>query len=212
VNAVLRTDGASRGNPGPAAIGVVLEDSAGRVLRELGERIGTATNNVAEYRALLRGLEEAAALGVKSLDVRLDSELLVHQIRGTYRVRNAVLAPLHADVVRRLRAFERVAVSAVPRGENRRPDALANWALDASAAAPHAARPAPDAADAPADGGKGRADALASLALAGDVPAVRDALRGTSPAVLRDAVLRVAERSRAAGRELGVPPKPGAKP
>ncbi|MBM3451066.1 MAG: ribonuclease HI family protein [Armatimonadetes bacterium] len=180
--AVLRTDGASRGNPGPAAIGIVIADDAGRTLRELGETIGVATNNVAEYQALLRGLREASDLGISALEIRLDSELLVHQIRGTYRVRNGALIPLHAEVTRRLRDFPRVEIKAVPRAENRRADALANRALDGGGRQP--ARAA------------ATVDTLAELALAGDVDALRDALRTAAPAIVRDALLAVVRRVR----------------
>ncbi|MDQ7820868.1 MAG: ribonuclease HI family protein [Armatimonadota bacterium] len=129
---VLMVDGASRGNPGPAAIGVVVADARGRVVREIGEFIGQATNNVAEYRALLRALEEARALGAESVDVRSDSELLVSQLRGTYRVKSPDLGPLYLEAVRLLRSFTRYTVTKVPRGQNAAADALANQALDAA--------------------------------------------------------------------------------
>jgi ribonuclease HI len=125
-------DGASRGNPGPAAIGVVVTDARGQVLREVGEFIGPATNNVAEYRALLRALEEARALGADSVEVRSDSELLVSQLRGTYRVKSPDLGPLYLEAVRLLRSFARHTVTKVPRGRNAAADALANRALDAA--------------------------------------------------------------------------------
>ncbi len=130
---VLMVDGASRGNPGPAAIGVVVSDARGRVLREIGEYIGQATNNVAEYRALLRALEEARALGAESVEVRSDSELLVSQLRGTYRVKSPDLGPLYLEAVRLLRSFADHAVTKVDRGHNAAADALANRALDAAA-------------------------------------------------------------------------------
>jgi ribonuclease HI len=125
-------DGASRGNPGPAAIGVVVTDARGQVLREVGEFIGPATHNVAEYRALLRALEEARALGADSVEVRSDSELLVSQLRGTYRVKSPDLGPLYLEAVRLLRSFARHTVTKVPRGRNAAADALANRALDAA--------------------------------------------------------------------------------
>ncbi len=125
-------DGASRGNPGNAAIGVVvLKDGA--PVREIAERIGRTTNNVAEYRALLRGLEEAAALGARSLRICSDSELVVKQLSGQYRVRSAQLEPLHRQAVSRMRQFDRVSVIHVPREQNRGADALANQALDDAA-------------------------------------------------------------------------------
>ncbi len=122
-------DGASRGNPGRAAIGVVvLKDGA--PVREIGETIGRTTNNVAEYRALLRGLEEAAALGARTVRICSDSELVVRQLSGQYHVRSPQLAPLHRQAVSRLRQFDEVSVVYVPREQNRGADALANRALD----------------------------------------------------------------------------------
>ncbi len=124
-------DGASRGNPGQAAIGVVvLKD--GVPVREIGETIGVTTNNIAEYRALLRGLEEAHALGARTVRVQSDSELVVRQLSGQYKVRSPKLAPLHRQAVARMRRFERVSVVHIPRDRNRGADALANDALDAA--------------------------------------------------------------------------------
>jgi ribonuclease HI len=127
---VLYCDGASRGNPGPSSIGVVLLDGDGQVVRELSGVIGEATNNVAEYRALEAGLEIAADLGVEHLEVRLDSELLVKQVSGEYRVKSAHLKPLHRSVLRHLARIPKVTLSHVPRARNARADALANEALD----------------------------------------------------------------------------------
>jgi ribonuclease HI len=126
---VVRPDGASRGNPGPAAIAVVVEDTAGRVLREVAEPIGRATNNVAEYRALLRGLLEAKALGAEEVEVCTDSELVARQLEGRYRVRDPELARLHHLARSWLARFRTVVVRAVPRSENARADALARRAL-----------------------------------------------------------------------------------
>ncbi len=126
---VVRPDGACRGNPGPAAVGVVVEDSAGRVLREVSEPIGPATNNVAEYRALLRGLEEARKLGAREVEVRTDSELVARQLLGQYRVRDPDLQALFGTVRRRMGEFDRVTVRSVPRSENARADWLARRAL-----------------------------------------------------------------------------------
>jgi ribonuclease HI len=122
-------DGASRGNPGKAAIGIVVVQN-GVPVREIGEAIGEATNNVAEYRALLRGLEEAAALGARRVQILSDSELVVRQLSGRYRVRSPALAALHRDALTRMRRFDRVSIRHVPRAENRGADALANRALD----------------------------------------------------------------------------------
>lgn len=123
-------DGASRGNPGQAAIGVlVLADHA--MVREIAERIGIATNNVAEYKALLRGLDEAASLGASTVHIQSDSELLVRQIEGKYKVRNETLIPLHREALSRLRRFGHVHIFHVPRTRNAGADGLANRALDA---------------------------------------------------------------------------------
>src|SRR5438105_9192369 len=124
-------DGASRGNPGRAAIGVVVLEN-GIPIREIGETIGVTTNNVAEYRALLRGLEEAAALGARAVRIQSDSELVVRQLSGQYKVRSPTLAPLHRQALARMRQFERVSVVHVPREQNEDADALANQALDAA--------------------------------------------------------------------------------
>lgn len=138
---MLHTDGASRGNPGPAAIGVVIRTPDGRLVAEVSEAIGVATNNVAEYTALVRGLERARALGARRVRVRADSELLVRQLAGTYAVRNEGLRPLFEEARRLLASFEAAEVRHVPREENREADRLANAALErpeAGAAAPAA--------------------------------------------------------------------------
>lgn len=126
----VRVDGGARGNPGPAAIGVVLEDGDGRVIAEIGRCLGIATNNVAEYTALLAGLEAAVAHGARRLEVLSDSELLVKQINGQYKVRNEGLRELHEQAKAALAAFERVLVRHVPREENAAADGLVNRALD----------------------------------------------------------------------------------
>jgi ribonuclease HI len=136
---VVSIDGASRGNPGAAAIGVVVL-SDGTPVREIGEAIGVATNNIAEYRAFLRGLQEAERLGARSVRVQSDSELLVRQLTGQYKVRSDAIAPLHREAQARMRCFESVQVVHVPREANAAADALANRALDHAAralAAPH---------------------------------------------------------------------------
>ncbi len=129
-HAILRADGASRGNPGPAAIGVCIEDEAGTVFHSFGRRIAPTTNNVAEYEAVLAGLEAARTLGLLSLEMRLDSELVVRQLNGQYKVRHPALASLKHDVDRLLAGFRFVRVVHVPREENREADRLANRALD----------------------------------------------------------------------------------
>jgi len=130
VRARLSTDGGARGNPGPAAYGYVLEASDGTVLDARGEPIGVATNNVAEYRALLAGLERAAELGVDELEVVSDSELLVKQMRGEYKVKNAALRELWEQAGRLARRLDRVEYTAVRREHNELADALVNEALD----------------------------------------------------------------------------------
>lgn len=126
----LYCDGASRGNPGAAAIGYALFDAAGIEVLAHGAAIGHATNNVAEYRALLAGLEAALAHGVRRIHVCMDSELVVRQVLGIYRVRHAMLQPLCAAVQERRRAFAAFRIQHVPRAQNQRADALANAALD----------------------------------------------------------------------------------
>lgn len=127
---VVNVDGGARGNPGPAAIAAVVQDADGGVLEERGERIGEATNNVAEYRALLLGIERAAALGADELDLVGDSELVVKQIKGEYKVKDATMRRLHAQVKEALREFERWSISHVRRERNVEADRLVNEALD----------------------------------------------------------------------------------
>ena len=131
----LRTDGGARGNPGPAGIGVVLEDPAGEVVAEIAKGIGHATNNVAEYRALIEGLELAAREGVKDLDVFSDSLLMVEQMKGRYKVKNPGLQPLHARARGLASTFDCVRFQAVRRELNKAADALANQAMDEQEAA-----------------------------------------------------------------------------
>jgi len=128
---VLYADGASRGNPGPASIGAVLYDPAGVVVAEVSEAIGETTNNVAEYRAVIAGLEAAIEMGVERLQVRLDSLLLVRQIRGEYRVKAPGLKPLHRRAVALAARFPGFHIEHVRREKNTVADALANAALDA---------------------------------------------------------------------------------
>jgi ribonuclease HI len=131
VKARLSTDGGARGNPGPAAYGYVLEAEDGHVLAAHGEAIGTATNNVAEYRALVAGLEKALELGVEELDVISDSELLVKQMRGEYKVKNEALRELNDEAASLARQLGSVAYKAVRREHNELADKLVNEALDA---------------------------------------------------------------------------------
>jgi ribonuclease HI len=123
-------DGASRGNPGEAGFGVHVTGEDGREVASLYGYLGTATNNVAEYQALLHGLRFALARGASSVEVRSDSELLVRQIEGRYRVKNPGLRPLHHEAMGLLARFRRARVVHVPRERNRAADALANRAVD----------------------------------------------------------------------------------
>lgn len=126
---ILYTDGAARGNPGPAAFGVVLTDPSGHEIYANGQAIGKTTNNVAEYRALLSGLEHAAPLA-DEIEIRTDSELMARQLIGAYKVRADHLKPLHEQAQRLLKRFKRVNIVIIPRALNRRADELANQALD----------------------------------------------------------------------------------
>lgn len=130
MRAVLYSDGAARGNPGPAAAGAVVFDDKGEVLAEISQALGQTTNNVAEYRALIAGLEKGHELGVTDIDVRLDSELIVRQIEGRYRVKNAGLIPLYRKATDLLTGFRSYSIKHVPREENKHADRLANQALD----------------------------------------------------------------------------------
>ena len=132
MKATLYTDGGSRGNPGPAAYGFVLEDEDGTVLATEGEAIGVATNNVAEYRGLIAGLRRARELHVDELDVVSDSELLVKQMRGEYKVKNETLWKLVVEAANVARALGTVEYRHVPRADNEIADGLVNQALDAA--------------------------------------------------------------------------------
>jgi ribonuclease HI len=132
VHARLHTDGGARGNPGPAGIGVVLEDGDGTVVEEVAEPLGATTNNVAEYTALIRGLELAARHGASTLDVYVDSELLVQQLSGRWKIRNDRLRALAVRASELLGRFERATITHVRRDHNARADALANEGMDAA--------------------------------------------------------------------------------
>jgi ribonuclease HI len=131
VKARLSTDGGARGNPGPAAYGYVIETDEGHVLAAHGEAIGHATNNVAEYSGLVAGLQKAAELGVRELEVVSDSELLVKQMQGEYRVKNEALKALWEEASDLERQFAKVRYTAVRRAHNELADQLVNEALDA---------------------------------------------------------------------------------
>ena len=128
---VVHVDGGSRGNPGPAAAAAVVSTPDGDVLDEAFEVLGTATNNVAEYRGLLLGLERARALGATEVDVVNDSELVAKQISGEYKVKHADMKPLHRAATEVLAEFDRWSLRSVPRAQNAHADALVNQALDA---------------------------------------------------------------------------------
>jgi ribonuclease HI len=129
VTVVVHVDGGARGNPGPAAIGVVVSAEDGSVLREVSETIGIATNNVAEYRAVLRGVEVARELGATEIELVNDSELVARQLTGRYKVKHPAMKPLHAEALSALRGLQ-WRIRTVPRAQNAEADALVNAALD----------------------------------------------------------------------------------
>ena len=144
-------DGAARGNPGPAGIGVVLKGRGDRVIAEVGQGIGVATNNVAEYTAALEGLKRAAEMGAKKVRLRSDSRLLIEQLSGRWRVKNPTLIRLHQDIRSLLGRFDSVTFEHVPRELNRAADRLANRGVDEWLAGPGRAyrrpRPTPELFD-----------------------------------------------------------------
>jgi ribonuclease HI len=128
----VNVDGGARGNPGPAALGVVVRDEEGGMVESRGEAIGRATNNVAEYRALLLGIELAAAHGATEVELIGDSELIVRQVEGRYKVKNAAMKELHAEVKAALAGFDSWKIRHVRREQNADADQLVNEALDAA--------------------------------------------------------------------------------
>jgi ribonuclease HI len=132
VRVVVHVDGGSRGNPGPAAGAAVLSTPEGELLDEASTLLGVASNNVAEYRGLLLGLERAHALGATEVEVVNDSELVSKQLTGVYKVKHPDMRPLHAQALAALRGFERWSIRSVPRAQNARADALVNATLDAA--------------------------------------------------------------------------------
>jgi ribonuclease HI len=133
VKAVVHVDGGARGNPGPAAAAAVVSTPDGEVLADATELIGTATNNVAEYRALLLGLRTARELGASEVEVVNDSELVAKQVNGLYKVKHPAMKPLHAQALQALAGFDRWSIRSVARAQNADADALVNQALDAAA-------------------------------------------------------------------------------
>ncbi|HZI08385.1 MAG TPA: ribonuclease HI family protein [Archangium sp.] len=126
----LFSDGAARGNPGPAGAGAVLVDPEGQVVARLGKYLGTQTNNYAEYMGLLLGLRHARSLGVREVEVLADSELLIRQLEGRYQVKSATLKPLHEEAARLLKEFAKVKLAHVPREKNKAADEMSNRAID----------------------------------------------------------------------------------
>ncbi len=132
---IVHVDGGARGNPGPAAAACVITSPEGDLLGEHAEVIGTATNNVAEYRALLLGLARARDLGASDVEVVGDSELIAKQVKGEYKVKHPAMRPLYLDAIAALRDFEHWSIRTVPRAQNAHADALVNAALDQARAA-----------------------------------------------------------------------------
>lgn len=128
----LYTDGCCRGNPGPAGIGVVIKDPRRKVLKELSEYIGEATNNIAEYSALIRGLEEAGILGAREITVFMDSELIVRQLNGEYRVKDDAMKELFRRALEVLKGFKSFEIKHIDRSKNKEADKLANRAINLS--------------------------------------------------------------------------------
>jgi ribonuclease HI len=126
----IYTDGAARGNPGPSAIGVLLIDENGNILARISRRIGITTNNQAEYQAIIAALEKAIALGARYAVIKSDSELVVKQINGQYKIKNTALRPLYQKVVQLIGSLESFDIFYIPREQNAEADALANKALD----------------------------------------------------------------------------------
>ena len=149
---IVEADGGSRGNPGPAGYGAVVFDASRSVLAERKESIGIATNNVAEYRGLIAGLTAAGELGASTVDVRMDSKLVVEQMSGRWKVKHPDMIPLQRRAAELATQFSRVTYTWIPRGENSHADRLANEAMDAAAGietgpvAPSAPAPAAPAA------------------------------------------------------------------
>ena len=126
---VIHSDGVSRGNPGLAAIGATIKDKQGNLITQISQRIGTTTNNQAEYRAIIAALEKAVRLGVRQVELNSDSELVVRQIKGEYRVKKATLKPLYQRVKQLQSYLESFTINHVPRQQNIEADRLANSAL-----------------------------------------------------------------------------------
>ena len=129
---IIYTDGAARGNPGPAAIGVILKDEKGNIVDTISRRLAPTTNNQAEYQAIITALEKAISLGARNAIIKSDSELVVKQINGLYKIKNTVLRPMYQKVVQLIGTLESFSISYLPRAQNAAADALANKALDSN--------------------------------------------------------------------------------
>lgn len=127
---IIYADGAARGNPGPAAIGAAINDEQGKPIARISQRIGTTTNNQAEYRAIIAALEKALSLGAKYVELNSDSELVVKQISGRYKVKKVALRPLYQKVIQLIGSLEGFTIAYIPREQNAEADALANKALN----------------------------------------------------------------------------------
>ncbi|MBI3232272.1 MAG: ribonuclease HI family protein [Candidatus Doudnabacteria bacterium] len=127
---VINTDGGARGNPGPAGVGVVMADEAGKIIGQYKKYIGEATNNSAEYQALIMALDKAARLGGQELEIRMDSELVVRQMQGQYKIKNSGLKILASEVLDRTKNFQKVSFKHVTRDKNQQADKLVNQAID----------------------------------------------------------------------------------
>jgi ribonuclease HI len=127
---IIHTDGAARGNPGQAAIGAVIEDEKGNTITQISRRIGLTTNNQAEYQAIIAALKQAVSLGARHVELKSDSELVVKQINGQYKIKNIALRPLYQELVRLIGSLESFKISYIPRTQNTEADALANKALN----------------------------------------------------------------------------------
>jgi ribonuclease HI len=126
---IINTDGLSKNNPGPAAIGAILKDVRGKTVATISQAIGVASNNEAEYRAIITALEKALKLGAKQIELRSDSELVVNQLNGRYKIKSTALRPLYLQTAQLLSQFEKVAIAYVPREQNIEADHLANEAM-----------------------------------------------------------------------------------
>ena len=126
---IINTDGLSKGNPGPAAIGATIKDERGKTLAAISKRIGITTNNVAEYKALIAALQQAKKMGGTQLEIRADSELMIRQLNGRYKIKSAGLKPLYIEATQLLTKFETVSLKHIPRELNAEADKLANDAV-----------------------------------------------------------------------------------